>query len=132
MNIGLNIVLSIIFLYLLYVNIQQDISDTKELDGILCHKEIELPKIKIIDKLMIESVIENYGKNKSRNKSNSAKIWTEIKSGFTRGALGGAIVSSDLGVIFSGALVFGSMSGLFKAYNLIYGSTLVLRYKKHT
>ena len=42
------------------MNILQDQCDVKTLDKIVCHKEVQLPKIPESDVLMIESVIENY------------------------------------------------------------------------
>ena len=56
-NIGLCIILFLIFSYLLYVNMLQDVEDEKTLGKIVCHKEVQLPEIRIVDKLIIESVI---------------------------------------------------------------------------
>jgi hypothetical protein len=116
----------------LYTNILQDIQDEKNLDKIVCHKEVDLPKIKGVDKLVIESVVEEYWKKRSMNKSNCAKIWNDIRTGFVRGALGGAIVGGGWEGSASGAIVFGTMSGLSRAYHLVYGKPSFLKDHKHT
>ena len=131
-NVGLSVVLFFIFLFLLYANIMKDIEDKEILDKIVCHKEVDLPKIRGVDKLIIESVIEEYWRKRSMNKSNCAKIWGDVKTGIVRGALGGAIVGGGWSGAASGALVFGTMSGLSKAYNLTYGKSHFLREYKHT
>lgn len=131
-NVGLSVALFFVFIFLLHANIVQDLDDEKTLDKIVCHKEVDLPKIRGVDKLVIESVIAEYWKKRSMNKSNCAKIWNEMRTGFVRGALGGAIVGEGWGGAASGAIVFGTMSGLFKAYNLTYGKASFLRDHKHT
>lgn len=131
-NIGLSVVLFFIFLFLLYANIMKDIEDEKTLDKILCHKEVDLPKIREVDKLIIESVIEEYWRKRSMNKSKCAKIWGDVKAGIVRGALGGAIMGGGWGGAASGAIVFGTMSGLSKAYHLTYGKPFFLINNKHT
>ena len=131
-NIGLSVVLLFIFIYLLYANIIQDIQDKKILDEIVCHKEVDLPKIRGVDKLIIESVVEEYWKKRSMNKSNCAKIWNDVKTGVVRGALGGAIVGGGWSGAASGAIVFGTMSGLSRSYHLKYGKSSFLRDHKHT
>lgn len=133
-NTGLFIALFMAFIYLVYVNITIDTDNSQKLDNIVCHKEIEhaLPKIKDVDKLIIESVISEYWRKRNMNKSNCAKIWKEVKSGIVRGALGGAIVGSGLSGAASGAVVFGTLGGLSKAYALSYGKMEYLRDHKHT
>jgi hypothetical protein len=131
-NISLCIVLFFIFMFLLYKNTVRDIEDSKNLGTILCHKEVKLPHINTIDKLIIESVIEDYWKKRSMNKSNCYIIWDDIKHGFVRGALGGAIIGGSISGAASGAIVFGSISGLFKAYNLTYSQQKYLMDYKHT
>jgi hypothetical protein len=126
-NISIMVVMLVLFIFLLYCNITQDAQDATELNGIVCHKEITLPKIKNVDRLMIESVTEEYLRKRSINKSNCAKIWSEIKTGIFRGALGGAIVGGGWDGAASGAIVFGSMAGLFRSYDLIYGKSVVLK-----
>lgn len=131
-NVGLSVVLFFIFIFLLYKNLIQDAQDGKALDKILCHKEVDLPNIRGVDKLVIESVIEEYWKKRSMNKSNCAKIWNDMRTGFVRGALGGAIVGGDWGGSASGAIVFSAISGLSKAYHLAYGKSSFLMDNKHT
>jgi hypothetical protein len=131
-NVGLSVALFFVFIFLLHANIIQDAQDEKKLDKIVCHKEVDLPKIRGMDKLVIESVIEEYWKKRSMNKSNCAKIWNDMRTGFVRGALGGAIVGGGWGGSASGAIVFSTLSGLSRAYNLTYGKSSFLRDNKHT
>jgi hypothetical protein len=131
-NTGLGIILILIFIYLVQYNIKQDMMDKKELDTIVCHKDVQLPPMKDIDKLAIESIIEDYWKKRSMNKSNCAKIWGEMKTGITRGALGGILIGGGLDGAISGAIMLGGMSGLFRAYNLTYGKSPFLNPGKHT
>jgi hypothetical protein len=131
-NVGLSVALFFVFIFLLYANIIQDAQDKKTLDEIVCHKEVDLPKIRDVDKLVIESVVEEYWQKRSRNKSNCAKIWNDMSTGFVRGALGGAIVGGDWGGVASGAIVFSTLSGLSSAYHLTYGKSSFLRDNKHT
>jgi hypothetical protein len=116
-NIGLGIALFLIFIYLVQCNITQDIMDEKKLDTIVCHKDVELPPMKDIDKLAIESIIEDYWKKRSMNKSNCAKIWGDMKMGIIRGVLGGILIGGGIDGAISGAIMLGGMSGLFRAYN---------------
>lgn len=133
-NVSICTVLFIVFIYLLYMNLTIDSTNTRKLDNIICHKEVlhKLPKIKDVDKLVIESVIEDYWRKRSMNKSNCGKIWNEIKGGVLRGIIGGVIVGGGMSGAISGAIVFGSMSGLMKAYNLSHGKMIYLSNIKHT
>jgi hypothetical protein len=132
LNVSVSILLIIIFIFLLYMNIQQDIEDAKVLSTITCHKEVDVPKIKEIDSLVIESIIEKYNKKKAMNISNSESILSDIKIGAVRGVLGGAIMGSGLEGMVISAITFGSLSGLSKAYELKYGHSAVLNDYKHT
>ncbi len=131
-NKSICLVLVIIFLYLVYCNFIEDTNDKKTLSNIICHKEVKLPDIDEEDRLVMESVIEDYWKKRSMNKSNCSKILGEIKGGAIRGALGGALVGEGLTGAVSGAIVFGLMSGVLKAYNLKYGQRSFLHEDKHT
>jgi hypothetical protein len=131
-NIGLNVSLFFVFIFLLYANIIQDMQNKNKLNTIVCHKEVNLPKIRDADKLIIESVIEKYWKKRSMNKSNCVKIWNDMKFGFIRGALGGAIIGRDWEGTVSGAVVFSAISGLSKAYSLNYNKPSFLKDRKHT
>jgi hypothetical protein len=131
-NVGLIVALFLVFIFLLYLNIIQDMQNKKKLNKILCHKEVNLPKIRDVDKLIIESVVEKYWKKRSMNKSNCVKIWNDMKFGFVRGALGGAIIGRDWGGTVSGAVVFSAISGLSKAFSLNYGKPSFLKERKHT
>lgn len=131
-NIGFSVALLFIFIFLLYLNIVKDLQDKKTLDDIICHKEVDLPNIRNMDKLVIESVIEEYWKKRSMNKSNCAKIWNDIRTGFMRGALGGVIVGKGYAGVVSGAFVFGALSGLSRSYHLTYGKSSFMMDYKHT
>jgi hypothetical protein len=132
LNVGLIVALLLVFIFLLYANIMQDVQNKKKLNEIVCHKEVNLPNIRVVDKLIIESVIEEYWKKRSMNKSNCVKIWNDMKFGFVRGALGGAIIGRDWEGTMSGAVVFSAISGLSKAYTLNYGKPSFLEDIKHT
>lgn len=129
---GLSIVIFIIFMYLLYLNHLIDTSNAETLGKIVCHKEIPLPAIKEIDALAIEAVIEGYWKKRAMNKSNCSRIVGDIKSGLVRGAISSAIGGAGAAGIASGALVFGSISGVMRAYGLLHGKSSYLLDFKHT
>jgi hypothetical protein len=131
-NMGLLVVLIFMFIILLYFTILQDIEDGKTLDSIVCHKEINIPDIKCIDILVIESVIENYRKKRAMNKSGYAKVWGDVKNGFIRGAFGGMILGNGIEGAIPGSIVFGLLSGLLKAHSIVYGESSFLNLKKHT
>jgi hypothetical protein len=132
LNTGVIILLIIIFVFLLYKNIKQDIDDEERLSNIICHKEVNVPKIKEIDILVIESIIEEYNKKKAMNISNYASIWSDTKKGIFRGVLGGVIIGGGMEGIIISAITFGTLSGFSKAYDLKYGYTVVLNDYKHT
>jgi hypothetical protein len=131
-NISACIILFFIFIYLLHGNDAYDNMDKKQLNTIICHKEVDLPDIDITDRLVIESVIEKYNKKRAMNKSNRARILESIKSGIIRGVIGGAIVGKGFEGAASGAVVFGAISGISTAYSLIYDRSSFLNEKKHT
>lgn len=131
-NTSLLAVLICIMVVLIYMNIQQDILDEKTLNSIECHKDIEIPEIKNIDKLVIESVIENYWSKRTMNRSNRIRIYDEIMNGSIKGAIGGAIIGGSALIALEGAVVHGAISGAAKAYNLLYKKTPFINDNKHT
>lgn len=131
-NIGVCICLFIVFLSLLYFNYLKDLDDEKILDNIVCHKEVDIPNIEIQEKLIIESIIEDYNKKKVMNVSNCAKIIRDVKSGISKGVLSGIIVGGGLVGAAVGAIVYGSISGIFTAYNMIYYKKKYIKYNKHS
>ena len=132
LNFGVMVALTLIFLVLLYKNMEIDKKNDAHLGQMVCHKEVKLPSIHDTDVLIIESVIEKYWKKCNMNKSNTAKIWGDIKMGAARGVLGGAIVGSGPVGALTSAVVFGTLSGVSRAYSLTYGSMSFLNVKKHT
>lgn len=131
-NVGMSIVLFFIFMFLLHANIMKDIEYARKLDKIVCHKEVDIPKIRGVDKLVIESVIEEYWKKRSMNKSKCSRIWRDLKTGFIRGALSGFITGGGVSGAASGAVVFGMLSGLTQAYHSTYSKPSYLNSNKHT
>lgn len=131
-NIGISIALFVIFLYLLYTNNNIDKKNVMDLDMTVCHKEVILPKIRDIDRLVIESVFSEYWQKRSMNKSNCSKIWSDVKSGVISGALSGAIIGSGASSVIAGGLVGGVISGTMKAYGLVNGKSQYLLATKHT
>ncbi len=132
LNIGFLVVIVCIFIYLLHSNILQDISDNNTLDSIQCHKEVDIPEIKNMDKLVVESIIEEYLKKRAMNKSNYDRIWGDVISGGVKGALSGAIIGGTLISAIEGVIVYGTISGTHKAYTLLYGKDKFLSPHKHT
>lgn len=131
-NIGVCVVLLCIFIYLLHINIISDTRNKKKLNKILSHKEIVLPEISVQEKLLVESIIEDYWKKRSMNKSNYAKIMTDVKSGISRGVIAGAIVGGGVNGAIAGAIVYGTISGISKAYTLQFGRSHYLITNKQT
>lgn len=131
-NKGVCICLLIVFIFLLYLNYIQDLDDEKMLDGIVCHKEVDIPSIKMNDKLIVESIIEEYNKKKTMNTSNCARVIGDVKLGISKGIISGVIVSGGIGGAAVGAIVYGSISGISTAYNLIYHKQKYLKYNKHS
>lgn len=131
-NYSLFIIILILFIFIFYENYQCDKYNKKELKKIISHKNVELPEISNTERLITESIIENYWKKRSLNKSNSMKIWNSIKSGAFRGAMGGLILGNTTESALQGALVFGTLSGLFKGYNMMYESTIFMLNDKQT
>jgi len=129
MYISLLIVICII---LLYYNYQKDLEDIHTLNGIICHKEVSLPSINTTDRLVIESIIEEYWKKRKINKSRCAKIINDIKTGISRGIMSGFITGMSPTTAVTGGVALGAVSGVLKAYNLSYSPTSYLKSSKHT
>jgi len=132
LNYSLCLVLLLIFIYTSYENYQEDSRNRIKLKSIISHKNVELPKIEQTDRLIIESVIEDYWRKRSLNKSNCKKIINSILDGMFRGAMGGLILGRDVKGAANGAIVFGAISGVFKAYNIIHKGDRFLLMNKHT
>lgn len=126
-DISICVILLILFMYLIHLNASIDNCKLAKLDNIVYHKNFDLPKIKPSERLVIESVIEDYLKKRKMNKSNCSKIWNNVKNGAMRGALGGAIVGSGISGAAAGAVIFGAIGGLNKAYNLTNNTSFYLR-----
>jgi hypothetical protein len=130
--VGGCILLLLIFIYLLYVNEQIDKNNAAVLEKITSHKEVTLPRMSNLDKLMIESVVEEYYKKREMNKSHYTKIWSSLKTGIVRGGLGSAIMGNDAPTVLATSAVYGALSGIFKAYDLSTDNTktFVNKYKQ--
>jgi hypothetical protein len=131
-NISVTVILVIVLIYLVYINHLQDIIDVKNLNNIKCHKEMALPRINRCDKLVIESVIEDYWKKRSMNKSNVSRIINNIRVGVMRGFISGVIIGNSFESITVGALVFGLVSGISTAHNLSQKTSLFMLKNKPT
>ena len=131
-NYGLFVAILIMFIFISYKNYNLDINNRNELQKIISHKNVELPKMQETERLMIESVIENYWKKRTLNKSNSRKIWNSIKSGAFRGAMGGLVLGNTTTSALQGAIVFGTISGLFRGYNIMYEDSVFMLKDKQT
>jgi hypothetical protein len=118
LNTTLGVVLTLLLLYVLYINSADDRANATVLKHELCHKELNMPDIDPVDKLIIEAICENYDKKKDMNVSKCSKILNEVGLGAIRGTLVGALMGGGLEGAVSSALTFGLVSGLSKGYSL--------------
>lgn len=120
----------LILLYLLYANVEEDIKNSSILDSSICHKEVRTSPISQEDRLRLELLIDNYLQKKDMNDSRCYNIWNELKTGAVRGALGAVILGGGAGEALTGSIVYGTISGLAKAYSLQYTPKMHLNSKK--
>ncbi len=129
---GFLLITLFVFIFLLQKNWEIDKKNTQELEKMTCHKEVNLPQVSEKNILIVESIIEQYWKKRSMNKSNTSKIWGDVKMGVTRGILGGVLIGGTPASIGTSAFIFGTLSGVLRAYGLAYGRRVYLHGHKHT
>jgi hypothetical protein len=129
MNIRIFIILLLIYIYFLYVSYYRDMETVIHLNNELHDIDggSNLKPFNVSDKKRIEDVVSKYIKNNDKNKSALVEILTETRNGIMRGFIGGSLMGGGFSNIISGAILFGSLGGITKGYNLHFsgGSRLI-------
>lgn len=119
-NAGVSLVLFMMLTALLYANYKTDEKNMAILDACDSKPTVAVPTISRADRLAIEAVFEDYAKKKTMNLTNCSQIKEEVKTGAIRGALAAAVMGGGVSEAAAGAIVYGMISGMSKAYKLQY------------
>jgi hypothetical protein len=105
------LVLLVILLTMMYAHaMMRDRRNGKLLRSVNCPKDIET-HISDTERCRVEQIIREYKNRRSMNKSQSQKIVRDVILGTIRGALGGAVLGGEAGII-PGIVAFGSLNGI--------------------
>lgn len=129
---GLCIISILLLIYLIYININIDISNYELLDKITSHKEVKNIKTDNKNILKIESIIENYRKKRHMNKSNVLEISKNIIEGLCKGVLGGLFAGSSIAASIKSGIIYSTIAGLSTSYTLLNNKNTYMNIMKQT